>query len=421
MRNTAAFIAGLLLSASTAAAQSNVVQQLDTYITPFANAGHFSGEVYVARNGQTLYNKAFGYANAELGVRNAVDTRIGIASITKMMTDVIVTNLAVEKKISFADHVSKFIPDFPNGDRITVDMLYRHRSGIPHRVMPPEMETVPYTSEEMIEKIKLAKLAFEPGTRRLYSSAGYTVLARVLELASGKSYSELLDQYVFKPAGMKNSVQFDAGAIIPRRANDYLVDEHGIFNAPAKDYSFLVGAGSVLSTAADVHAFAMAITNGAYGDSVRASYLANKRLVGTGSTNGHSAELRVDGTSGYSYAVVSNVNSGANAVIIQAIRDIMEGRQPAAIPVAKPVIVARTPADLAQYLGDYEHESGSGFTTMVKNGSLFAGDNRLIPTGKDCFFDFKYYGNVCFIRDGKGAITHIDWASPGNTSKWIRK
>ena len=66
-----------------------------------------------------------------------------------------------------------------NGDKITIDLLYGHRSGIPHRVMPPEQETVPYTSAEMVEKIKVAKLAFEPGSERLYSSAGYTVLARL--------------------------------------------------------------------------------------------------------------------------------------------------------------------------------------------------------------------------------------------------
>jgi CubicO group peptidase (beta-lactamase class C family) len=68
--------------------------------------------------------------------------------------------------------------------------------------MPAEAESLPYTSAEFIEKVKQAKLAFEPGSSRLYSSAGYSVLARVLEIVSGRTYSQLLDEYVFKPAGI---------------------------------------------------------------------------------------------------------------------------------------------------------------------------------------------------------------------------
>src|SRR5215212_4985790 len=328
-----------VVAASGAYAQADVVKRLDAFITPFAKAGHFSGQVIVARAGRPIYQKAFGFANVELGVRNEVDTRIGIASITKSMTGVILTRLLEQKKLSLEDHVSKFIPDFPNGEKITVQMLAEHRSGIPHRVMPPEMETVPYTSSKMVERIKAAKLEFEPGTKNLYSSAGYTVLARIMEIASGKSYSELLTQYVFAPAGMKNSFEYDATSIINRRASDYLLDAGGVFNAPAKDYSFLVGAGSVLSTANDVHAFAMALVSGVYGDDARSNYLRTKRFTGTGTTNGHSAEVRVEGEHNYSYAVVSNLNSGANAVVAQAIRDILDGKAVGAPMIPHPTIV----------------------------------------------------------------------------------
>ena len=402
-------------------AQADVARRLDAYIRPFADAGHFYGQVVVARNGKTIYERAFGFANAELKVRNQLDTRIGIASITKSMTAIILLKLVDEKKVALTDPVSKFIPDFPNGDKITVDMLANHRSGIPHRVMPPEMETVAYTSSEMVDKIKAAKLEFEPGTKYLYSSAGYAVLARILELASGESYAALLDRFVFKPARLTHSLQYDAASIIPRRANDYLLDGHGVFNAPSKDLSFLVGAGSVLSTASDLNAFGIALTSGVYGDEARANFIRNKTWVSTGNTNGHIAEVRVDGAHGYSYAVLSNLNTGANAAIAQGLRDIMEGKKVGAPVVAHPVITSRSPAELEQYLGDYEREGGGRFTTVVRNGTLYAGDIKLEPTGKDCFFDFKYYGDVCFVRDTAGKILHISWASPGITSSWVKK
>ena len=409
------------LTAATGFAQPSDAEKIDAFITPFAQAGHFSGVVLVARDGKPVYEKAFGFANAELGVANTLDTRIGIASITKSMTSVILRKLLEERKLALTDKVSKFIPDFPVGDKISVDMLFRHRSGIPHRVMPPEMETVPYTSAEMVERIKLAKLEFEPGTANLYSSAGYTVLARILELASGKSYGELLNQYVFLPAGMKSSVDYDYGTVIPRRADDYLLDAGGAFNAPAKDYSFLVGAGSVLSTARDVHAFAMALVNGTYGDSVRAGYMRTNAYWSNGSTNGHRAEVRVNGEHRYSYALVANLNAGANDVILQALRDIMEGKPVPAPVVARPVITSRASTDLAQYLGVYEREGGSRFEASVKEQFLYAGDIKLLPTRPDCFFEFKYYGEVCFARDPARKITHITWASPGVTSTWVKQ
>ena len=138
------------------------------------------------------------------------------------MTVVILNRLIEEKKIAPEDKLSKYIPDFPNGEKITIQILRSHRSGIPHRVMPPEQETVPYTSAEFVEKVKQSKLAFEPGAQRLYSSGGYAVLARALEIASGRSYAQLLQQYVFDPAGMKDSLDFDSYAIMDRRAQDYL-------------------------------------------------------------------------------------------------------------------------------------------------------------------------------------------------------
>jgi CubicO group peptidase (beta-lactamase class C family) len=273
----------------------------------------------------------------------------------------------------------------------------------------------------MVDRIKLAKLEFEPGARNLYSSAGYTVLARILELASGSSYADLLRQYVFAPAGMKSSVDFDGRAIIERRASDYLLDPAGPVNAPAKDYSFLVGAGSVLSTARDVHAFAMAVVNGTYGDSVRAGYVRTRTWWSNGSTNGHRAEVRVNGEHNYSYALVSNLNSGANDVILQALRDILEGKPVAAPVVPRPAITSRAASDLAQYFGKYEREGGSRFDVSAKEGLLYAGDVKLAPTTADCFFEFKYYGDVCFVRDPARKITHLTWASPGVTSTWVKR
>jgi CubicO group peptidase (beta-lactamase class C family) len=411
----------LLAAAIPAAAQKTKAAQLDAYISPFAKAGHFSGVVVVGEKGKIIYEKAFGFANFELRVPNTPETIIGIASITKPMTGIILRRLLEKKTVALAEPVSKYIPDFPNGDRITVDMLRAHRSGIPHRVMPAEMEAIPVTSAQMVENIKKAKLEFEPGAGRLYSSAGYTVLARILEIASGRTYADLLQEYVFAPAGMTKSSTFDGRKIIPGRSSDYLLDDGGLYNAPTKDLAFLVGAGSVLSTGRDVYAFGNAIVTGKYGEGTKASLIADNVMTANGSTNGHRAEIRFDTAKKYSYALISNLNSGANDMVLAAIRDIMEGKKLAPPVVPKPVFVPDANPNLAQFEGVYVREGGTRFDVTTDGKVLLAGDVKLGSIRPDCFFEFKYYGEVCFVRDASRKITHITWASPGFTSTWVKQ
>src|ERR1043165_10153515 len=91
-------------------AQTDKSKKLDDFITPFANQNEFAGVVLASENGKVIYEKAFGLANADFKIPNQVNTRIGIASITKYMTLVILTRLVEDKKISLSDRLSQYIP-----------------------------------------------------------------------------------------------------------------------------------------------------------------------------------------------------------------------------------------------------------------------------------------------------------------------
>lgn len=397
--------------------------KIDSLIKPYVKAGHFSGIVLAEKDGRVIYERAFGVANADFDIPNNLDTRIGIASINKSMTLIVLLRLVEEKKITLDDKLSKYIPDFPRGDEITIELLARHRAGIPHRVMPPEMEAVPHTSEEMVEKIKQAELVFTPGEKRLYSSAGFTVLARTLEIASGKPFAQLLDEYVFGPAGMTDTLDFDGVRIIERGARDYLLAPSGYINAALKDYSFLVGAGSVVSTARDLYRFGIAVVNGKYGELVRKNLVDEGVFTSNGRTNGHRANIRIDRSNKYGYVLLSNLASGANDQIVAGLRKILQdGEQPRS-NVLSPRIIPNPNKNIKEFLGRYNREgaTGSGFDLIFKNDRFFAGDIPLYPIRKDCFFDYKFYGEVCFVRDTAGRIKHISWASPGITSTWVKQ
>jgi CubicO group peptidase (beta-lactamase class C family) len=411
----------LLVLTQTALSQSATAKKIDDLIQPVARDGKFSGVVIASQNGTVIYEKAFGMANAELKVPNSVASRIGVASITKPMTAVILSRLIEEQKLSLEDKLNKFIPDFPNGEKITVAMLSQHRSGIPHRAMREEDESRPYSSAEMIEKIKLAKLAFEPGAQEMYSSGGYTVLARVLEIASGQSYAQLLQKYVLEPARMTDTIDWNGPAIIDRRTQEYLCDDRGYANAAPKDYSFLIGAGSVVSTAPDIYKFGNAILDGKYGTSVKTSFVRNGLVRGSGNTNGHRAYYEIKEDRSYGFVILSNMGCGSFDFIQTGVIEILQGKEPTLKTLTVPKLIANPNKDLNEFAGRYKQVPGGSETSVViRDGYLYAGDIKLYPVKPDCFFDFKYFGEACFARDASGKVTGIRWAGLTFGLNWTR-
>lgn len=413
----------LIFSAFSQAAfsQSDKAKKIDEFITPFARANQFSGVVLASENGKVIYEKAFGLANADYKIPNQLNTRIGIASITKPMTVVILNRLIEEKKITPADKLTKYIPDFPNGERITIEMLARHRSGILHRVMPPEQETISYSSAEFVEKVKQAKLAFEPGSQRLYSSGGYAVLARALEIASGKPYAQLLQEYVFAPAGMTDSLDFNGVTIMERRAQDYFLSPNGYVNAPLKDYSFLVGAGSVFSTARDVYRFGEAVLDGKYGETAKTSLVGETSISASGSTNGHRAYLEIERGKKYGYVLLANL-PGAFDMISQGLEEIMQGKEVTVKNFTLPKIIPNPNKNLTEFTGRYKRSDGGGETEIVlKNDFLYSSEIKLFPIKTDCFFEYRFFGEVCFIREDAGKIKEIKWTGFNFDLIWVRQ
>jgi CubicO group peptidase (beta-lactamase class C family) len=410
---TASFI--LMMPASAEARGLSIPQQIDAYIAPFAKAGHFSGTLLVAEKGKIVYEKAFGFANAELDVRNTIHTRIGAASLTKYMTIIIFGRLSEQGIVAKTDTVSKYFPSFPRGNEITLDMLLQHRSGIPLRVTTPREEAMVMSNEEMLNRIASAKLEAEPGERYLYSSAGTTLLAIILEKASGHSFGELLQKYVFSPAGMKDSIDFDAAALISRRAADYILTPSGLVNAPYKDFSFLKGAGSAYSTAGDIYRLGRAILAGTYGPGVKEELVSDGILTGSGATDGRRSfmKLRADGAWGYTLS--SNLNSGANDLIMAGVETMLKGGK-AAPPEVPKVTFGTLPKDYLAFVGRYLPRPDTHGLTMivrVEDGGLFISDQQIFPTHGDCFFTYRSYGEICFTRDAQGKPNELHWRSVG--------
>jgi CubicO group peptidase (beta-lactamase class C family) len=399
---------------------SDMADHIDAYVKPLVDAGQFSGCILVTQNGQVTYQRAFGMADRKRHIRNTIDTRFCIASITKSMTQALTIQMLVQKKLALTDSLSKFIPDFPRGDEITVENLFRFRAGLPHRVMDEDLENRRYTAADMVEKAKQVPLLYPPGEKSLYSSATYSVLARVLEIAGGHPFPDLLKSTIYAPAKMTETVDYEETANIPKSARGYLLQEDGMVPAPEKDYSFLVGAGSLFSTAHDLCRYFEAVLDTVYGASVTASLAGNGEIGSNGSTNGYRAFAMFSRPKGYGYVVMANVESGANDLIQRDLPALIEGKEVATPQVPTRARVKVDKATLNDYVGTYERE-GSNFAIKVEKGELYAGPYRLVPVGQDRYFAYSSYGDITFLRGENSRVTSLTWNSDVWKSEWARK
>jgi CubicO group peptidase (beta-lactamase class C family) len=272
----------------------------------------------------------------------------------------------------------------------------------------------------MVEKIKAAKLAFEPGAERLYSSAGYTVLARVLEIASGRAYGELLNAYVFTPSGMRDSVDFDGVRIMERRALDYMLDEKGYRNAALKDYSFLVGAGSVYGTAMDVHRFAEGLVEGKYGAEATTGLVREGLFTASGSTNGHRSYVEMKADRSYGFAIVSNLGAGSFDIVQVGVKQIMEGKEPTVTTVSVPKFDPAANPDLSKFTGKYKSPQSGEIQIVNRGGSLYSSDIRLYSVRPNCFFDFRFFGDACFVQQEGKPMTLV-WKGASFELTWVKQ
>lgn len=174
-------------------------EKLDTHMSRLEAYG-FSGSLLVAKGGEVILDKGYGFADAERKVPFTADTAFDIGSITKQFTAAAILKLEMQGKLGVSDPISKWFEGVPEDKKgITIHHLLTHSAGL-EDVFGGDYEEMP---RDRIVKVALeSKLLWAPGTRYQYSNAGYSLLGAIVELASGKPYEEYLRENLWKPAGM---------------------------------------------------------------------------------------------------------------------------------------------------------------------------------------------------------------------------
>ncbi|MEM7202929.1 MAG: serine hydrolase domain-containing protein [Planctomycetota bacterium] len=393
--------------------------RIDAFVKPLLDDGILSGVLLVTRGGSVVAQRVWGMADYEHSVANTLDTRFCIASISKPITRIMLQQLVDAGELSWDAKVVQWCPQVPGADTMTLAMLRDHTSGIPHRVTEPRDETVPISAAEMVDRVATAKSLFAPGQGESYSSAGYSVLARVLEIVSGRPYDVLLQDRICNPAAMRRTAHIDHTELLPDRARSYFAGVDGPEHAPLKDTSFLVGAGSIWSTAGDLDKLCAALAAGRLPAADRTQqFLPSGDHAWTGRTNGFASYVQFLPDLDTRVIFTGNRQGGRRDLMV-AIPAMLRGepcdppaRWPKAVPVAWHV--------LKTFEGIYRVPNRFDLDVRLRGKTLRCQGLAMIPIGADRFFYPDRDATMRFHRDDAGAIANIGWSEAGQTWRFAK-
>lgn len=423
----------LLLSVLAFSIQAQTVlniPKLDSLFRLLEENNKAMASVCIFKDGEAVYSKSIGYASVADRKPNTPDTRFRIGSISKTFTSVIILQLVDEGLISLQTPLSDYFSQVVNSESITIKHLLTHSSGIGSFTDDPEYLnylTEKKSRDELLEIILKQKEVFKPGEKVVYSNSNYVLLAMIIEKVTASSYDQQLNQRIIQPVNLQRTSGGDKINEQNNEALSYKFDSKEWVLEPETDMSIPIGAGSIVSTTADLCVFMEALFNGKlvsdtalimmtsadykYGMGMMRFPFGNKKSFGhTGGIDGFNSIVSHFPTEKLTLAFISN---GMNMVM----NDILIGilsicfNEPYQLPdySKKPVEVA------LEVLESYEGVFASSqiplkLTIAVKDGVLTAqgtgqpafpltpyskSDFRFAPAGVIILFDDTKSGTKC--------------------------
>lgn len=238
------FLLAFGLQCSFAQLSADKKLKIDSLIQQYVDTKQFSGSVLVAKNSEILYQQAFGYANREQKVPNAVTTNFNIASMGKTFTATLIMQLVQERKLSVNQTIASVLPEYKvkKADSITVWHLLTHTSGVgnymTHMNFEVERHKLKSLNDVMPYVVEMEPTLSYVGQHHDYSNSGFILLGKIVEKITGKTYMQNLQERIFQPAGIRNSyIHYPATFNAPAEATPYLAYTTKTFvNATSEEF-----------------------------------------------------------------------------------------------------------------------------------------------------------------------------------------
>ena len=408
-------------------------QEINELLKQYTKQNSFNGVALVAQKGKILLEQGYGYKNATTKSLNDSNTVFQIGSITKQFTSAIILQLQEQHKLSVQDKLSKYIPDYPNSDSITIENLLTHTSGIYNYTNDDaymqNTSATPIKLETLISLFKNKPLDFSPGTKYNYSNSGYVLLGYIIERITGKSYFTVVKENIFKQLGMTRTGFDFKNLKNQNKAIGYLkLTAKNILSAPIVDSSVSYAAGSIYTTVGDLYKWDRALyTNKIIHDSsLQKAFTPYKNNYGYGwvidSSYGKKVVMHEGGIFGF-VSFIARIPSDETCIILfenehssglpkiaENINSILN-QQSYDFPRTRNEIEVDTSV-LKEYAGQYQLAPNFILTVTLEDGQLTAqangqNKNQLFAEKENLFFLKFEDVQIEFIKAPDGKIDRL--------------
>lgn len=426
------------ISFAQPAAFQDTLQKIEQLFSNY-NTDTPGGVLTVSRQGQIIYNKAFGMADLEHNLANTTETVFEAGSVSKQFTAAAILLLVQDGKLSLEDDVRKYVPEVPDyGQVIKIRHLMTHTSGLRDwgsvaGISGWERGKRVHTHAHALEILSRQKsLNFPPGDQYNYCNSGYNLMAIIVDRVSGMPFAEFCNQRIFKPLGL-NDTQWrdDYRKIVKNRAIAYSRNNDiYLQNMP---FEMVHGNGGLLTTTADLikwnrHYKEMNIGNKSFNDleltqgklnnGVTISYAAGlfigeyngfKEINHSGATAGYRAWLAYYPQQDISIAFLSNDGNANPGRIGAQVAEIFLGGRSNDAPMLGTIVPDEK--SLQAKAGIYKNVRNDNVLQLeVKDGLLHRKNGQVLQaTAANTFYngnnrlEFGYNKFILYLPDGDSA------------------
>lgn len=234
-------------------------ERIDEMFSEWDREGSPGCAVGVYHDDELIFSNGYGEKNLDYGKSITPETVFYIGSVSKQFAAAALAHLAVQGELDLDKTVRHYVPEMPEHDvEPTVRQLIHHTSGIPDLYSLLSLygydvaDVIPFS--EMVEVVtRHSHLNFEPGSEYLYSNAGYTLMAEIVDRVSGQTLRQYTDEHLFEPLGMDNThFHDDRTHVVENRAISYQPGGSEEFRVSYLQNFEGVGPGGLYSTVEDM-------------------------------------------------------------------------------------------------------------------------------------------------------------------------
>jgi CubicO group peptidase (beta-lactamase class C family) len=396
--------------------------------------------VLIVRGEATLYRRARGMANVELGVPLSPDHVFRIASVTKTFTAALIVQMAERGEVSLDAPVRDYLSDLPLDPRVTLRQVLSHTAGIADvdaMPLPPWGEgEIPLQAQ--LQRIAARPLLFAPGSGQRYSNSGYILLAGVIERRTGLTWDAAMRTRLFDPLGLAHTDYDQSAPIVAGRIQGYTLADGALRNANMGNLSGPKTAGSLHSTLEDLCRWIRALAAGRVVSRADLAAMATPARADTPLQDRYGLGLYVWQVRGETViGHTGQIPGGASALLYLPTRDVIIAvlanndefdaqtlaRRLAAIAISAPYPVPRAAAisagQLSALAGTYGENAETARTLAVTGGRLTIarGNRQPAPVMYDTEGHLRFIPDELSyfvpVRDPRGVVVRLDYYAHG--------